>query len=190
MKKIVVILLLILPFVLIYSVSFTGRILSQYTHIPVERLVLLDEDANEYEDAECDDDKVDDALNPQTVLNGDLGLQYLACLIHDLGTQDMLPLIDADATGEVSNAGGNDLLDQTIDDRVERRSDNDCNSHVNNITAGNKLLKVSPECAFCLLFLFFCHDKNLSFYKPLLSKPKIGHHTEKFSRSKILLFGK
>lgn len=50
MKKIVVILLLILPFVLIYSVSFTGRILSQYTHIPVERLVLLDENANEYED--------------------------------------------------------------------------------------------------------------------------------------------
>lgn len=48
MKKIVVILLLILPFVLIYSISFTGRILSEYTHIYVERLALLDENANEY----------------------------------------------------------------------------------------------------------------------------------------------
>ena len=47
MKKIVVILLLILPFVLIYSISFTGRILAEYTHVYVERLALLDEDENE-----------------------------------------------------------------------------------------------------------------------------------------------
>ena len=48
MKKIVVLLLLILPFVLIYSISFTGKILSEYTHIYVERLALLDENSNEY----------------------------------------------------------------------------------------------------------------------------------------------
>lgn len=47
MKKIVVILLLILPFVLIYSISFTGKILSEYTHIYVERLALVDEEENE-----------------------------------------------------------------------------------------------------------------------------------------------
>lgn len=47
MKKIVVILLLILPFVLIYSISFTGRILAEYTHVYVERLALLDEEENE-----------------------------------------------------------------------------------------------------------------------------------------------
>lgn len=50
MKKIVVILLLILPFVLIYSISFTGKILSEYTHIYVERLALVDEESNEYEE--------------------------------------------------------------------------------------------------------------------------------------------
>ena len=50
MKKIVVILLLILPFVLVYSISFTGKVLAKYTHISVERIVLLDDDAEEYED--------------------------------------------------------------------------------------------------------------------------------------------
>ena len=50
MKKIVVILLLILPFILIYSISFTGKILAKYTHVSVERIVLLDEQAEEYEE--------------------------------------------------------------------------------------------------------------------------------------------
>ena len=47
MKKIVVILLLVLPFILIYSISFTGKILSEYTHIYVESLTLIDEEKNE-----------------------------------------------------------------------------------------------------------------------------------------------
>ena len=50
MKKIVVILLLILPFILIYSISFTGKILAKYTHVSVERIVLLDEQSEEYEE--------------------------------------------------------------------------------------------------------------------------------------------
>ena len=50
MKKIVVILLLTLPFFLIYSISFTGKILSQYTHISVERIVLLNQEGDEYEE--------------------------------------------------------------------------------------------------------------------------------------------
>ena len=49
MKKIVIILLLVLPFILIYSISFTGKILSEYAHIYVERIVLLDETEKEYE---------------------------------------------------------------------------------------------------------------------------------------------
>lgn len=50
MKKIVVILLLILPFFLIYSISFTGKILSQYTHIYVERIAIADEAGEDYEE--------------------------------------------------------------------------------------------------------------------------------------------
>lgn len=50
MKKIVVILLLILPFVLIYSISFTGKIMAKYTHVSVERIVLLDAQLEEYEE--------------------------------------------------------------------------------------------------------------------------------------------
>ncbi len=48
MKKTVITLLLVLPFLLIYFISFTGRILSEYTHIYVERIVCLDEKGNEY----------------------------------------------------------------------------------------------------------------------------------------------
>ena len=47
MKKVVITLLLILPFLLIYFISFTGQILSKYTYIPVERIVLLDENGDE-----------------------------------------------------------------------------------------------------------------------------------------------
>ena len=50
MKKIVIILLLTLPFFLIYSISFTGKILSQYTHINVERIALVNEVGDEYEE--------------------------------------------------------------------------------------------------------------------------------------------
>mgnify|MGYP000003551096 CR=1 FL=1 len=49
MKKVVITLLLILPFLLIYFISFTGQILSKYTYIPVERIVLLDENGDELE---------------------------------------------------------------------------------------------------------------------------------------------
>lgn len=40
MKKVVIILLLILPFILIYFISITGRILEKYSHIYVESLML------------------------------------------------------------------------------------------------------------------------------------------------------
>ena len=49
MKKIVVILLLVLPFILIYSISFTGKIVSKYTHVYVERIAILDEEEKEYD---------------------------------------------------------------------------------------------------------------------------------------------
>ena len=52
MKKTVVTLLLILPFVLIYFISFTGQILAKYTHINVERVVVLDANGNEYKENE------------------------------------------------------------------------------------------------------------------------------------------
>ena len=48
MKKTVVTILLVLPFLLIYFISFTGQVLSQYTHIYVERVVVLDEKGDEY----------------------------------------------------------------------------------------------------------------------------------------------
>ena len=50
MKKAVVSMLLILPFVLIYFISFTGQILAKYTHINVERVVVVDARGNEYND--------------------------------------------------------------------------------------------------------------------------------------------
>lgn len=52
MKKIVVTLLLVLPFILIYFISFTGQILSTYKHIFVERVVVLDENGDEYKDGD------------------------------------------------------------------------------------------------------------------------------------------
>ncbi len=48
MKKTVVTLLLVLPFILIYFISFTGQILATYKHIFVERIVVLDENGDEY----------------------------------------------------------------------------------------------------------------------------------------------
>ena len=50
MKKIIVIILLILPFVLIYSISFTGKILSEYTHIYAERIVIENAFGDEYKE--------------------------------------------------------------------------------------------------------------------------------------------
>lgn len=50
MKKAVVTILLILPFLLIYFISFTGRILSQYTYIAVERIAVLDSQGDEYKE--------------------------------------------------------------------------------------------------------------------------------------------
>ena len=50
MKKTVVTILLVLPFILIYFISFAGRILSTYTHIYVERIAVVDSVGNEYED--------------------------------------------------------------------------------------------------------------------------------------------
>ena len=42
MKKVIVIILLILPFALIYFISFTGRVLSIYNHINVEKIYVAD----------------------------------------------------------------------------------------------------------------------------------------------------
>lgn len=41
MKKTVVTILIVLPFLLIYFISVTGQILSQYTHISVERITVI-----------------------------------------------------------------------------------------------------------------------------------------------------
>ena len=41
MKKVIITILLVLPFILIYFISFTGQILSSFTYIPVERIALL-----------------------------------------------------------------------------------------------------------------------------------------------------
>lgn len=49
MKKVVVTILLILPFLLIYFISFTGKILSTYTHIYVERIAIVDSRGDEFE---------------------------------------------------------------------------------------------------------------------------------------------
>ena len=50
MKKTVVAILLILPFLLIYFVSFTGQILAEISHIDVERLEVLDKNDNPMKD--------------------------------------------------------------------------------------------------------------------------------------------
>lgn len=47
MKKVVITILLVLPFILIFFISFTGQILSKYNYIPVERVTLLNEDGDE-----------------------------------------------------------------------------------------------------------------------------------------------
>lgn len=47
MKKTVVTILLVLPFILIYFISFAGQILSSYTHIYVERIAVLNSQGDE-----------------------------------------------------------------------------------------------------------------------------------------------
>lgn len=47
MKKVVIILLLVLPFILIYFISVTGRILEKYSHIYVESLTVEDLEGND-----------------------------------------------------------------------------------------------------------------------------------------------
>lgn len=47
MKKVVIILLLVLPFILIYFISVTGRILEKYSHIYVESLKIQDLEDND-----------------------------------------------------------------------------------------------------------------------------------------------
>jgi len=49
MKKVVITILLVLPFILIFFISFTGQILSKYNYIPVERIALLDSEGDELE---------------------------------------------------------------------------------------------------------------------------------------------
>ena len=48
MKKFIVIALLVMPFVLIYFISFSGRILSKYTHINIENIYVSDTNGNIY----------------------------------------------------------------------------------------------------------------------------------------------
>ncbi len=43
MKKVVILLLIVLPFVLIYFISITGRILEKYSHIYVENVLVSEE---------------------------------------------------------------------------------------------------------------------------------------------------
>lgn len=52
MKKTVVTILLVLPFLLIYFISFTGQILSSYKHIYVERITVLDAEGREYKEGD------------------------------------------------------------------------------------------------------------------------------------------
>lgn len=52
MKKTVVTLLLVLPFLLIYFVSFTGKILSEYKHIYVERIAVVNDKGVEYQEGD------------------------------------------------------------------------------------------------------------------------------------------
>lgn len=49
MKKVIISILLVLPFLLIYFISFTGQILSRYNYLPVERIALLDDNGDELE---------------------------------------------------------------------------------------------------------------------------------------------
>lgn len=48
MKKTVVILLIVLPFVMIVLISFAARIMATYTKIPVEQVTLIDIDGKQY----------------------------------------------------------------------------------------------------------------------------------------------
>ena len=50
MKKAIVIILLILPLLLIYFISFTGQVLSKYTHINVERITVVNDVGDEYKE--------------------------------------------------------------------------------------------------------------------------------------------
>mgnify|MGYP002517809841 FL=1 len=61
MKKVIVAILLVLPFLLIYFISFTGQILSKYTHIAVERITVLNEVGDEYKE----DDIIKIGLNDE-----------------------------------------------------------------------------------------------------------------------------
>lgn len=47
MKKVVITILFVLPFLLIFFISFTGQILSKYTYIPVERIAILNDEGDE-----------------------------------------------------------------------------------------------------------------------------------------------
>ena len=47
MKKIIITVLLVLPLLLIYFISFAGQIFSKYNHIDVDRITILNEDNQE-----------------------------------------------------------------------------------------------------------------------------------------------
>ena len=49
MKKVVLIILAILPIFLVITISFAGRILSLYQHIPVEKVYFIDENGEEFD---------------------------------------------------------------------------------------------------------------------------------------------
>lgn len=52
MKKTVITILLVLPFLLIYFISFTGHVLSSYKHIYVERITVVDSEGKEYSEGD------------------------------------------------------------------------------------------------------------------------------------------
>lgn len=107
MKKAVVTMLLVLPFILIYFISFTGRILSQYTYIAVERITVLDSEGDEYKEnsvikigkGEGKGDKLRIKVYPEYASNKDITISGAGTVCSiDTKTYDMVGLEYGEAT--------------------------------------------------------------------------------------------
>lgn len=68
MKKVIVAILLVLPFLLIYFISFTGQILSRYTHIQVEKISVINEVGDEYKEDDVIKIGLDDIFNLKIIV--------------------------------------------------------------------------------------------------------------------------
>ncbi len=107
MKKAVVTMLLVLPFILIYFISFTGRILSQYTYIAVERITVLDSEGDEYKEnsvikigkGEGKGDKLRIKVYPEYASNKNITISGAGAVCSiDPKTYDMVGLEYGEAT--------------------------------------------------------------------------------------------